>query len=113
MCGAASPVQEMGGRLWRNREASCLAMSDLLQASMADTWVTGDDTRSLLLDIHNAPRLLQRGKPLLLCLVHCTVAAAARVCNRFCSICLNLCSPNSEVSISCCMALQMLALASA
>ena len=25
------PLQEMGGRLWRNREASCNALSDLLQ----------------------------------------------------------------------------------
>lgn len=25
------PMQEMGGRLWRNREASCNALSDLLQ----------------------------------------------------------------------------------
>ena len=79
MCGAALPVQEMGGRLWRNREASCLAMSDLLQASMADIWVTGDDTRCVLLDYQEAPHLLQRGKPLVLCLVHYTVAAAARV----------------------------------
>lgn len=26
-------LQEMGGRLWRNREASCLAMTDLIQVN--------------------------------------------------------------------------------
>lgn len=26
-------MQEMGGRLWRNREASCLAMTDLIQVN--------------------------------------------------------------------------------
>ena len=50
MCDAALPLQEMAGRLWRNREASCLAMSDLLQASMAVTWAANADTCGLLPD---------------------------------------------------------------
>ena len=72
--------QEMAGRLWRNREASCLAMSDLLQASMAVTWMTDADACGRLLDNQNAPHLLRRGQLFLLCLLHYTAAAAAQVC---------------------------------
>ena len=27
-------LREMGGRMWRNREAACLGLADLLQASV-------------------------------------------------------------------------------
>ena len=35
---AAELLREMGGRLWRSREAACAALADLLQARLKITW---------------------------------------------------------------------------
>ena len=38
-------IKEMGGRMWRSREAACLALADLLQVDATSNMLVYDLTR--------------------------------------------------------------------